>query len=45
MDKFAGVGLVNLVVIVLVVWVATVGAKSLAGQQPENPLSKIVLAV
>jgi hypothetical protein len=43
--KLAGVGLVNLLVIWLFVVLVTVGSKSLAGQYPDNPISKIILAV
>jgi len=45
MNKLAGVGLLNLIVITMFVWFATVGAKSLAGQNPDNALSKVILAV
>lgn len=43
--KLAGVGLVNLIVIWLFIVFVTVGAKSIAGQHPDNALSKIILAV
>ena len=45
MEKIGGVGLVNLIVITLFIWLVTVGAKAVLTKYPVPGLSQIVQAV